>query len=280
VSKLWRYDWCKNACWCVVVGSNTEDCATRWWDHIGWADEHLRYTILKFWWACSTRVAPLTGEISSYIPALKFVLFPLKQWPRHWSQMVPNKTLAFCCCALRCISNSNELVCSKMEKEGSKSNEMLQVQKVAVVATWRCDRIAMVLWNLIWPKLKPHDNFVLPHHLKSTYYTQIWFASYSTPLLYVLQFSATLLTKNLLNQILASTPFTHFSKNRGVLLWRRVTIWMNLLEFVKVMFLKVLQLCRPICASRTCCFVASNVCEPQRKLRDRKTVRLMNNLVT
>jgi len=30
---------------------------------------------------------------------------------------------------------------------------------------------------------------------------------------------------------------------------------MNLLEFVKVIFLKVLQLCRLICASRTCrCF--------------------------
>jgi len=28
---------------------------------------------------------------------------------------------------------------------------------------------------------------------------------------------------------------------------------MNLLEFVKVMFLKLLQLCRLICASRTCC---------------------------
>jgi len=144
-----------------------EDCVTRWWDHIGWADEYLHYTVLKFWWACSTRVAPLTGEISSYIPALKFVLFPLKQWPRHWSQIVPNKTLAFCCCALRCIWNSNELVCSKIEKEGSRSNETLQVQKVAVVTTWRCDRIAMVLWNLIWPELKPHDNFVLPHHLKS-----------------------------------------------------------------------------------------------------------------
>ena len=54
-----------------------------------------------------------------------------------------------------------------MEKEGSRSSETLQVQKVAVVASWRCDRIAMVVWNLIWSELKPHDNFVLPHHLKS-----------------------------------------------------------------------------------------------------------------
>jgi len=59
-----------------------------------------------------------------------------------------------------------------------------------------------------------------------------------------------------------------------------VTIWMNLLEFVTVIFLQVLQLCKPIRALRTCCFVASNVCEPQRMLRDRKTVRLINNLVT
>jgi len=79
----------------------------------------------------------------------------------------PKKTLAFCCCALRCIWNSKELVCSKMEKEGSRSNETLQVQNVAVVATWRCDRIAMVVWNLIWSEHKQHDNFVLPHHLKS-----------------------------------------------------------------------------------------------------------------
>jgi len=35
VSKLWRCDWYKNTWWCVVVGSNTGDCASRWWDHIG-----------------------------------------------------------------------------------------------------------------------------------------------------------------------------------------------------------------------------------------------------
>jgi len=35
------------------------------------------------------------------------------------------------------------------------------------------------------------------------------------------------------------------------LLWRSVTIWINLLEFVKVLFLKVMQLCKPICAART-----------------------------
>ena len=108
---------------------------------------------------------PTHGRISSYIPALKFVFFLLKQSPRHWRQMVPQKkTLASCCCALRCIWNSNELVCSKMKTEGSRSSEILQVQKVAVVAIWRCDRIAIVLWNLIWSELKPHDNFVLPHH--------------------------------------------------------------------------------------------------------------------
>jgi len=55
-----------------------------------------------------------------------------------------------------------------------------------------------------------------------------------------------------------------------------VTIWMNLLEFVKVLFLKVLQLCKPICASRTCwCVVVfanySTAC-------DRKTVCVMYNL--
>ena len=38
-----------------------------------------------------------------------------------------------------------------------------------------------------------------------------------------------------------------------VLLWRSVTMWMNLLEFIKVLFLKVLQLCKLICAALTCC---------------------------
>ena len=62
------------------------------------------------------------------------------------------------------------------------------------------------------------------------------------------------------------------------LLWRSVTIWMNLMEFVKVLFLKVLQLCKPICASRTqrCCLQR---CERVRTtVRDRKTVRLMKSL--
>jgi len=37
------------------------------------------------------------------------------------------------------------------------------IAESAVVATWRSDRIAVVVRNLIWPKLKSHDNFVLPH---------------------------------------------------------------------------------------------------------------------
>jgi len=143
---------------------------------------------------------------------------------------VPKKTLAFCCCALRCIWNSNELVCSKMEKEGSRSNETLQVQNVAVVATWRCDRIAMVVWNLIWPALKTHDNFVLPHHLQSI----------------TRQFDLQIIPRLCCTfcsfflhcwQVICWTKNKHqrrshyFSKNRGVLLWRSVTMWMNLLEF-------------------------------------------------
>jgi len=97
-----------------------------------------------------------------YIPALMFVLFLLKQQPRHWRQVVPKKTLAFCCCALSCIWNSKELVCSKMEKVGSKSNETLQVQS--------CSRRSLKMrphcygrTKLDMPALKPHDNFVLPY---------------------------------------------------------------------------------------------------------------------
>jgi len=36
----------------------------------------------------------------------------------------------------------NKLICPKMEQDGRKSKDILQVQKVAVVATWRCDRNA------------------------------------------------------------------------------------------------------------------------------------------
>jgi len=92
------------------------------------------------------------------------------------------------------------------------------------------------------------------------YYTPIWFKSYPTALLYVLQFHATLLTKNLLNQKSASTPWTHFSKIRGVLLWRGVTIEMNLLKFMKVLFLKVLPLHRRL---GDVVYNARNVCELQ-----------------
>jgi len=90
--------------------------------------------VAPFWSFCEpvqAKVLPQSREgSSSYIPAWKFVLFLLKQQPRHWSQMVPKKTMAFCCCELSCILNSNELVCSKMEKVSSKSNETLQLQKV------------------------------------------------------------------------------------------------------------------------------------------------------
>jgi len=63
-----------------------------------------------------------------------------------------------------------------------------------------------------------------------------------------------------------------FSTHFYFLIWKyketivtSVTIEMNSLEFMKVLFLKVLQLCKPTCASQTCCCF----CEPQRKLRDR-----------
>ena len=41
-----------------------------------------------------------------------------------------------------------------------------------------------------------------------------------------------------------------------MLLWCSVTIWINLLEFIKVLLLKMMQLCKPTCAARTlrCCF--------------------------
>ena len=142
-----------------MVGSNTEDCATRWWDHNGWTDGSCNASLLN-------QRCPTHGRISSYIPALKFVFSCWNSHPNTNVRWYP-KNFGFLLLCTSCIWNSNELVCSKMEKEGSRSNETLQVQNVAVVATWRCDRIAVVLWNLLWSALKPHDNFVLPHHLKN-----------------------------------------------------------------------------------------------------------------
>jgi len=49
----------------------------------------------SFLWACSTGLPQSREGSSSYIPARKFVLFLLKQQPRHWTQMVPNKHFGF-----------------------------------------------------------------------------------------------------------------------------------------------------------------------------------------
>ena len=191
----------KRTCWFVVVSSNTEDCATRWWDHNGLTDGSCNASLLN-------QRCPTHGRISSYIPALKFVFFLLKQSPRHWRQMVPKKTLAFCCCALRCIWNSNELVCSKIEKEDSKSNELLQVQKVAVVATWKCDRIKKLL--LLFTTVNMQVFLDLYKWYLFVFIQNVLYANLIRTLihglLYVLQFSATLLTQHLLNQKLTSTP--------------------------------------------------------------------------
>jgi len=48
----------------------------------------------------------------------------------------------------------------------------------------------------------------------------------------------------------------HKSKKESRNYCDAVSQWMNLLEFVKILFLKVMQKCKPICASRTlrCCF--------------------------
>ena len=96
------------------------------------------------------------------------------------------KNFGFCCCVLSCIWNSNELVCSKIEEKRFelewivKSIESCSRRNLKMRPEW------YGLKKLDMPALKPHDNFFLPHHLKS----------------------------------IASTPLTRFSKNRGVLLWR------------------------------------------------------------
>jgi len=65
------------------------------------------------------------------------------------------------------------------------------------------------------------------------------------------------------------------------ILWPSVTILINSMEFIKILFLKVIQWCKPICAARTLWDVvlkAMNSCEPQRKLCDMTTLRLTHDL--
>jgi len=161
VSTLWRYDWCKK---------HMSLCHGR--------QQHgrLRNTLMRSQWLSrwilqrepAQPEMPHSRQDFVVHSCIEVCFFPVETvTPTLTSDGAQKKTLAFCCCALRCIGDSNELVCSKMEKEGSRSHETLQVEKVAVVAIWRCDRIAMVVWNLIRPALKPHDIVVLPHHLKS-----------------------------------------------------------------------------------------------------------------
>jgi len=160
VSKLWRYDWCKKH---MSLSHGRQQHG------------RLRDTLMRSQWLSrwiqqrepAQPEMPHSREDFVVHSCIEVCFFPVETVTPTLTSDGAKKTLAFCCCALRCIWNSNELVCSKMEKEGSRSNETLQVQKGTVVAIWRCDRIAMVLWNLIWSELKPHDNFVLPHHLKS-----------------------------------------------------------------------------------------------------------------
>jgi len=63
-------------------------------------------------------------------------------------------------------------------------------------------------------------------------------------------------------------------------LWRSVTIWITLLEFVKLLFVNVMQLCKSICGAwiLDVVFNATNLCEPQRKLCDMKTQSVTNDL--
>jgi len=115
-SKLWRYDWCKNTCWCVVVGSNTGDCATRWWNHIGWQMSLCVALSWSFLWACSTKVAPVMGEISSLHSCIDVCFVPVETAAPTLNSDGAQKNFGFLLLCASCIWNSNELVCSKMEK--------------------------------------------------------------------------------------------------------------------------------------------------------------------
>ena len=65
-----------------------------------------------------------------------------------------------------------------------------------------------------------------------------------------------------------------------VLLWRNVKIWINLLEFVKLLFLKWINYANQSVQRWLLGVVlnATNFCEPQRELCDMKTLRLTNDL--
>ena len=104
----------KTTCRYVVVGSNTEDCATRWWDHNDWTDGSCNASLLN-------QRCPTHGRISSYIPALKFVFFQLKQSPRHWRQMLPKKNFGF---LLLCAKMHMKFERTRLLKDGKRRFEI------------------------------------------------------------------------------------------------------------------------------------------------------------
>jgi len=83
------------------------------------------YTGWKFLWASSSYVASRMRQIFVVHFYTEVCFIPVEIVARHWSQMVPNKTLPCCWCPRSC-----------------RIKFVLQMQKVALFATWRYDRNA------------------------------------------------------------------------------------------------------------------------------------------
>ena len=82
--------------------------------------------------ACSTKVAPVTGEISSLHSYIEVCFFPVETAAPTLTSDGPKKNL-WLFAVVRKLHMKFER--TRLLKDGSKSNELLQVQKVAVVAT-------------------------------------------------------------------------------------------------------------------------------------------------
>jgi len=141
VSTLWRYDWCKK---------HMSLCRGR--------QQHgrLRDTLMRSQWLSrwilqrepAQPEMPHSREDFVVHSCIEVCFFPVETvTPTLTSDGAQKKTLAFCCCALRCIWDSNELVCSKMEKR------RFEIARNATSAK-SCSRRNLKMWPNCYGRMK------------------------------------------------------------------------------------------------------------------------------
>jgi len=125
------------------------------------------YIVWKFLWACSTKVAPLTGKIFAVHFCIGVFLYSC--WNSspdtkvRWCPIKPRLFAVVRKVAYEIRTNSFAQRCRKKVRNRMKCYKCIKLQSSQPEDAIRN---AVVLWNLIWPELRTHNNFVLPCLLK------------------------------------------------------------------------------------------------------------------